>query len=87
MELPTTMDIPQCASQVSQEQATKAMQAVITRLHGTQISSAVPSRLQGLVELGLQNGGRMYTDCRGQYVIMGVMFDLNSPDEQLGGHP
>jgi hypothetical protein len=86
MDLPQNIAIAPCEAIVTQAQANEALLAVGSRMAGTKFTSAAPARLQGLVELELKNGGRMYTDCRGQYVILGLLFDLNSRAEQLSGH-
>lgn len=86
MDFPINATAPLCEAPVTQEQATAVMARLQGLLPGSQITKAAPSKLEGLVELSLLNGAKMYTDCQGQYVIMGLMFDLNSPREQLSGN-
>lgn len=85
MDLPSNVDLAVCGSPITQEQSTAVMVRLQGLLPGSQITAAAPSGLPGLVELKLLNGARLYTDCRGQYVIMGLMFDLNSPQDHLSG--
>lgn len=64
--------------QVSESHAEQLLDLMRKRLPNTQIFDAWPSKVPGLIALKLENGRVAYTDKSARFLIMGVVFDLET---------
>lgn len=74
------MPIPVTVPVLTQEAADKVLVKVQNALPATPFLAATPSPVAGFVRLTLANGKTMYADASGRYVMMGIIFDLDTGD-------
>ena len=74
------MPIPLTVHVLTQDEANKVLVKVQNALPATPFLVAAPSPVAGLVKLTLANGKTMYADASGRYVMMGIIFDLDTGD-------
>lgn len=79
---------PSAVPTVTQAEADRALQEVRGRIPHTQFVSAQPSRVPGLVVLRMEGGKVAYTDASGKFLILGLIFDIDTGaalDGQMDG--
>jgi hypothetical protein len=73
---------------VTQAEADLALKEVRGRIPHTQFVGASPSRVPGLVVLHMGGGKVAYTDVSGKFLILGLIFDIDTGkalDGQMDG--